>query len=392
MSEFACYLLLSQDKKRTYIGATVDVNRRLQQHNREKAGGARATAGRTWTRVAYVTGFPSWKEALRFEWAWKHSGTHGFVGRMRGLAELLTKERPTSNSVPFSEWNTHFLLWVHKDWISTLEKIEGCLGLVRTVAPSVQFIPSYLSYTFPCFSFQMSSASSASSASSDSNMSVAQFQQLVSMLDALKVDVASCSARLEALSTAAATAIPAAPAFAAVAAPDLPKKGRKPKADGRKPREKKVCPPAAEGVIRFGGSKGKYGEFSNLFKHEITVDGETFPTVQHYLAYKRFETTDADYAALVRGEKNAAMLVGRMRTKEHPARADWDDVRDDLLMAALEAKFEDAKLRSLLLETGTAPIEFESTVDAVMGIGADGAGANELGKALAALREALTDA
>lgn len=249
-----------------------------------------------------------------------------------------------------------------------------------------------------------------SSDSAPTNISVSQFQQLVALLDALKIDVSKCASQLDALSaaqTAAAAPSDAAPnkkgrkSKAATAAAesdaasasdsDSDTGGIKKKAKARKPREKKVCPTAAEGVIRFGGSKGKYGEFSNLFKHEITVDGETFPTVQHYLAFKRFETTDAEYATLVRGEKNAAMLVGRMRTKEHPARSDWDEVRDDLLIAALEAKFSDEKLRALLLETGSAPIEFESTVDAVMGIGADGAGANELGKALVAIRDALSE-
>lgn len=232
---------------------------------------------------------------------------------------------------------------------------------------------------------------------SSTNITILQFQQLVGLLDTLKMDVGKCVARLDTLATRPST--PAA-APAPTDAPSAPKKaGRKPKAAAdiddakkpRKPREKKVCPAAAEGVVRFGGSKGKYGAFSNLYKHDLEVDGETFATVQHYLAFKRFETTDAEYAAVVRGEKNAAMLVGRMRSKEHAARTDWEEVRSDLLMAALEAKFGDDKLRTLLLETGSATIEYESTIDAVMGIGADGAGANELGKALMALRSALAE-
>ena len=58
---------------RTYIGATVDLDRRLRQHNRELKGGAKRTTARPaqWYRVCYVSGFTSWRAALQFEWRWK---------------------------------------------------------------------------------------------------------------------------------------------------------------------------------------------------------------------------------------------------------------------------------------------------------------------------------
>lgn len=50
------YLLTDPARRRTYIGATIDVRRRLRQHNGEICGGARATrACRPWTIVAYIT-------------------------------------------------------------------------------------------------------------------------------------------------------------------------------------------------------------------------------------------------------------------------------------------------------------------------------------------------
>lgn len=67
-----CYMLQSTDRRKTYVGATVDPNRRLRQHNGELAGGARATKGRSWTRRYLVGGFTEERVALRFEWRWKY--------------------------------------------------------------------------------------------------------------------------------------------------------------------------------------------------------------------------------------------------------------------------------------------------------------------------------
>ena len=68
------YLLQSTGGS-TYVGATVDPDRRLRQHNGELKGGARATGmqcakGETWTRVCMVGSFQK-IDALRFEWRWK---------------------------------------------------------------------------------------------------------------------------------------------------------------------------------------------------------------------------------------------------------------------------------------------------------------------------------
>lgn len=54
---------------RTYVGWTLDVERRLAQHN---AGtGAKSTRGRLW-RIIYVEEFATRSEAMRREWHLKH--------------------------------------------------------------------------------------------------------------------------------------------------------------------------------------------------------------------------------------------------------------------------------------------------------------------------------
>ena len=74
-SEWFVYCLATVDEPRlTYIGATVNLDRRLSQHNGEQSGGAKATSVRHggWYRVCHVAGFSSKHEALSFEWHWKH--------------------------------------------------------------------------------------------------------------------------------------------------------------------------------------------------------------------------------------------------------------------------------------------------------------------------------
>jgi structure-specific endonuclease subunit SLX1 len=111
---FFVYLLECTNKS-TYIGATVDLNRRLRQHNKEIKGGAHATTskvlkGEEWNRVVYVKGFPSWQAALQFEWRWKQlsrklpSSMYPLERRIKALIQLLKLEKSTSKAIPFSDW------------------------------------------------------------------------------------------------------------------------------------------------------------------------------------------------------------------------------------------------------------------------------------------------
>jgi structure-specific endonuclease subunit SLX1 len=112
------YLLLATPlRQATYVGATVDLDRRLRQHNKEIKGGATATGirvakGDTWIRAAHVTGFPDWQAALQFEWRWKQlsrklpANMDPLLRRMKALKQLLELERPTTKAKAYSEWET----------------------------------------------------------------------------------------------------------------------------------------------------------------------------------------------------------------------------------------------------------------------------------------------
>jgi structure-specific endonuclease subunit SLX1 len=110
------YLLLATPlRQATYVGATVNLDHRLRQHNKEIKGGAVATGirvakGDIWIRAAHVSGFPDWQAALQFEWRWKQlsrklpAKMKPLERRMTALKQLLALERPTTKAKAYSEW------------------------------------------------------------------------------------------------------------------------------------------------------------------------------------------------------------------------------------------------------------------------------------------------
>ena len=102
----------------TYIGATVNLERRIRQHNKEIKGGAVATSnkvlnGEVWSYVCYVENFPTFNEDLKFEWRWKQisrliqkskPSQNPTERRIEALNKLLSLDKSTSKGQLFSEW------------------------------------------------------------------------------------------------------------------------------------------------------------------------------------------------------------------------------------------------------------------------------------------------
>jgi predicted GIY-YIG superfamily endonuclease len=120
-NKFFVYLLESSSKRATYVGATVNPERRLRQHNKELVGGAHATGmrvarGESWRMVCHISEFPTWNAALQFEWRFKQltrklKNAGGAAkqltpveARLVALEQLLAMDRPTSKAVPYADW------------------------------------------------------------------------------------------------------------------------------------------------------------------------------------------------------------------------------------------------------------------------------------------------
>ena len=107
-------LATAQDPVCTYIGATIDIDRRLRQHNKELVGGAKATGRRPgeWYRVCYVQGFPDSHAALSFEWHWKH-----FTRRLKSAGTPLQRREAALQTC---------LAWATEQWPAVeLELVQG---------------------------------------------------------------------------------------------------------------------------------------------------------------------------------------------------------------------------------------------------------------------------
>ena len=102
----------------TYIGATVNLDKRIRQHNKEITGGAKLTSnkvikGEIWQYICFVENFPTYNEALKFEWRWKQISRQiqkknpklsPREKRLTALTQLLNLTQSTSKAIPYQEW------------------------------------------------------------------------------------------------------------------------------------------------------------------------------------------------------------------------------------------------------------------------------------------------
>lgn len=73
MSSFFVYIINPLGTQKSYVGFSTNYLRRLRQHNKIIKGGAKKTSkDEKWCLVCVVSGFPTKKDALSFEWALQH--------------------------------------------------------------------------------------------------------------------------------------------------------------------------------------------------------------------------------------------------------------------------------------------------------------------------------
>ena len=128
-----------------------------------------------------------------------------------------------------------------------------------------------------------------------------------------------------------------------------------------------------------------HGEFSNFSPFPFQLKGRAWPTTEHYFQAQKFAGTE--YEETIRQTKSPMIAARLGRSRAHPLRLDWENVKDDIMREALLAKFsQHPKLKSLLLSTGDTELVEHTKNDAYWADGGDGTGKNRLGQLLMELR------
>lgn len=135
----------------------------------------------------------------------------------------------------------------------------------------------------------------------------------------------------------------------------------------------------------YSHTTGPYRNFSNFSPHSVIIDEKEYPTTEHYFQSQKFE--NVVYQETIRTASTAKAIGG---TRLMKLRANWEEVKEEVMMRGLMNKFtHHPKLATLLKSTGTAIIVEHTKNDKYWGDGGDGTGKNRLGHLLMQVRSLL---
>jgi len=79
-------------------------------------------------------------------------------------------------------------------------------------------------------------------------------------------------------------------------------------------------------MIKFNSSSQTHTEFSNFHRSPFCLNGETWPTVEHYYQAYKFLPHDPEWAEEIRNASGPGTARKLGRSTDHQMREDWDDV------------------------------------------------------------------
>lgn len=142
--------------------------------------------------------------------------------------------------------------------------------------------------------------------------------------------------------------------------------------------------------IKFYHSFEPYYDFTNFADYPIRLDGKLWPTTEHYFQAQKFIGTPYEEAIRRQPSARGAFDMSRNPSVSHWRRGDWDQVKTDIMLKCLRAKFTQyKKLGKLLLDTGDRKLVEHTFNDFYWGDGGDGSGQNKLGRLLMQVRREL---
>ena len=163
-----------------------------------------------------------------------------------------------------------------------------------------------------------------------------------------------------------------------------------------------VIPPDNR-ILFFSRDRDAFSFLSNFFPAAIQLDGEAWPTVEHY--YQCQKSFDPAYRQAIReaispgkakrlaapptahGQAGQQSWFRRNHTEPRP---DWHEAKLEIMRCAVHAKFaQHPDLGQLLAATQSAELVEDSPHEPYWGTGPDGQGLNWLGRVLMEVRGAL---
>jgi len=142
--------------------------------------------------------------------------------------------------------------------------------------------------------------------------------------------------------------------------------------------------------IEFYDKNGPFYGFTNFSPHPVYYHGKEYPTSEHLFQSFKF-VHKPNLAEHIRTcDRRPSKAFSEARRFQAEVRPDWKYASLRAMDVALWHKFnQHPDLKAQLLNTGTADLVEKSDVDDFWGVGKDGNGRNELGKALERLRDQL---
>ncbi|MGB7951367.1 MAG: NADAR family protein [Candidatus Binatia bacterium] len=154
-------------------------------------------------------------------------------------------------------------------------------------------------------------------------------------------------------------------------------------------------------ILYFARDRETFSFLSHFHPSPIDLDGEIWPTVEHY--YQAQKSFEPEYRQAIRSASspgkakrlaappNAPRRVSYQswfRKHAVSPRPDWDEVKLEIMRRADLAKFsQNRELRAMLLVTGDSELLEDSPFDSFWGVGRDGDGLNWAGRVLMEVRQ-----
>jgi N-glycosidase YbiA len=165
--------------------------------------------------------------------------------------------------------------------------------------------------------------------------------------------------------------------------------------------------PSDRRILYFHRDHEAFGFLSHFHPSPIELDGESWPTVEHY--FQCHKSLDSDYRRAIREASTPAEAKrlanfwtrpgtppARILTKSWfhrnnaTPRADWLEVKRDVMRRADLAKFlQNPDLCESLRSTEDAELIEDSPFEPFWGIGPDGTGQNWVGRIVMEVRDTL---